>query len=43
MRVCIHATVIRPTIAYATNLGLHGIATKSSFSYAELAQLSDST
>ena len=28
-------------IAYATNLGLHGIAAKSSFSYAELAQLSD--
>jgi hypothetical protein len=30
-------------IAYATNLGLHlhGIAPKSSFSYAKLAQLSD--
>lgn len=28
-------------IAYATNLGLHGIAAKSSFTYAELAQLSD--
>ncbi len=27
--------------AYATNLGLHGIAAKSSFSYAELAQISD--
>ena len=28
-------------IAYATNLGLHGIASKSSFTYAQLAQLSD--
>ena len=28
-------------IAYATNLGLHGIAQKSSFTYAELAQVSD--
>ncbi|MCA1678308.1 MAG: Tn3 family transposase, partial [Actinobacteria bacterium] len=28
-------------IAYATNLGLHGIASKSSFTYPQLAQLSD--
>ena len=26
-------------IGYATNLGLHGIAARASFSYAQLAQL----